>query len=124
MTVSIFLDPSPLYLLRHDLNLLVLASLVRQLTQGLSVCLSPSSEWWDDRQMVGLLSFDVDCGLPDPDLEACVTSCISFINIVPSLQPVTFIILQTKTVGDIVFLFTTYVYTGCGVIPFLMTAVR
>lgn len=74
--------------------------------------------------MPSLLSFDVDCGLPDPDLEACVASCIIFINIVPSLQPLTFIILQTKTVGDIVFSFTSDVYTGCGVIPFLMTAIR
>lgn len=53
-----------------------------------------------------------------------MASCISFISIVPSLQPVTFIILQTKTVPDIVFSFTTDVYTGCGVISFLMTAIR
>lgn len=74
--------------------------------------------------MPSLLSFDADCGLPDPGLEACVASYISFISIVPSPQPVTFIILQTKTVGDSVFSFTTDVYTGCGVISFLMTMIR
>lgn len=71
--------------------------------------------------MPGPLRVDVDCGHPDPGLDACVASSRSS---VPSPQPLTSTVLWTKTVHDIVFSFTTDVYTVCGVIPFLITDIK